>query len=81
MGFWGLSFSGEWSSFTADEDKLKKKEDQGWARRGQAGRRGYTEWHLGLLDGCEAPEAGARWDAGLYAEWAETAPSAAAADA
>ncbi len=36
-------FSGERSSFTADEDKLKKKEDQGRARRGQAGGRGYAQ--------------------------------------
>ena len=35
-----LSFSGDQSSFTADEDKLEKKEDEDLARRGQAGGRG-----------------------------------------
>jgi hypothetical protein len=64
----------------ANEDKLKKKEDQGWARRGQAGRRGYAEWIVGLLDWCEASEAGARRDAGLSAEWVKSATSAVVAD-
>ena len=76
-----LAFSGEWSSFTANEDKLEKKEDQGGARRGQVGGRGYAKWHLSLPAGGEAPKAGARRDAGLPAERAELAPSAAAADA
>ena len=66
--FKGIYYSGEWPRFNADEDQLEEKTDEGRIR-GVKARGGVVQaGHSGVPYGCQAHQAGARRDVGVYSE-------------